>query len=557
MSQQEITHIPEVKHLRIQSRIDTKQNWYAINPVLLEREIGYEIETGQYKIGDNITPWRELPYSCNIEKGKGENTIQQKKDAENWTPNNIYVQEVISNNTPNTDGYRITTNENGDKVLVGAFGKNSTMMNGKSQTVGGKSHAEGSKNIAFENNSHAEGNETFAGGQHSHAEGNTTSSIGNSSHAEGHRTQAVLNYSHAEGDQSIAEGEASHAEGNRTHSVAYASHAEGQETKASGQYAHAEGYKAIASGDVSHAEGGETTASANCSHAEGQETEASGFASHAEGKFTHSEGMYSHAEGFHNTAHAESAHTEGQNNHAKGMASHVEGHNCIAEGDFSHAEGAYNIAEGKYSHSEGDFSHAIGPSSHTEGTGTIAKGIRQHVEGAFNKIDEENKYIHIAGNGADNDRRSNAHTLDWNGNAWFANNILSQAPDSNLNCTLSAPMYVGNFHMDWNASDILNNVWPTINLSLYDQYSEAAIEKTGTIGEIFNPNLFNITVGWDDNSIKNHFESIAEAGIQILSDGQIYIFNREVEDVDFWEQTLGVNITVYYTGGGAINVSNE
>lgn len=73
--------------------------------------------------------------------------------------------------------------------------------------------------------------------------------------------------------------------------------------------------------------------------------------------------------------------------------------------------------------------------------------------------------------------------------------------------------------MDWNASDILNNVWPIINLSLYDQYSEAVIEKTGTVGEIFNPNLFNITVGWDDNTINQHFESIAEAGIQILSDG--------------------------------------
>lgn len=36
----------ERKYLHIQSRTDTKQNWEDINPILLEREIGYEKDTG-------------------------------------------------------------------------------------------------------------------------------------------------------------------------------------------------------------------------------------------------------------------------------------------------------------------------------------------------------------------------------------------------------------------------------------------------------------------------------------------------------------------------------
>jgi hypothetical protein len=32
-------------------------------------------------------------------------------------------------------------------------------------------------------------------------------------------------------------------------------------------------------------------------------------------------------------------------------------------------------------------------------------------------------YAHIVGNGIDEERRSNAHTLDWSGNAWFAGDV--------------------------------------------------------------------------------------------------------------------------------------
>ena len=52
-----------IKQIRIQSRVDTKANWERINPILLEREIGYEKETGKYKIGDGVNTWLQLSYS--------------------------------------------------------------------------------------------------------------------------------------------------------------------------------------------------------------------------------------------------------------------------------------------------------------------------------------------------------------------------------------------------------------------------------------------------------------------------------------------------------------
>ena len=42
------------KNIRIQSRADTAEYWRDNNPVLLDREIGYEIDTGNYKIGNGI-----------------------------------------------------------------------------------------------------------------------------------------------------------------------------------------------------------------------------------------------------------------------------------------------------------------------------------------------------------------------------------------------------------------------------------------------------------------------------------------------------------------------
>lgn len=115
---------------------------------------------------------------------------------------------------------------------------------------------------------------------------------------------------------------------------------------------------------------------------------------------------------------------EGSFTTASGDSSHTEGGSTTASGDKSHAEGSGTIASGSASHAEGYDTEASGYYSHAEGGSTIAKGMYQHAQGKFNIADDT--LAHIVGNGhfqAGVYIRSNAHTLDWEGNAWYAGDV--------------------------------------------------------------------------------------------------------------------------------------
>lgn len=78
---------------------------------------------------------------------------------------------------------------------------------------------------------------------------------------------------------------------------------------------------------------------------------------------------------------------------------------------------------GEYSSTEGCQNTASGVYSHAEGYCTIADSEAQHVQGKFNLPDGDGVYTHIVGNGTSDGARSNAHTLDTQGNAWFAGDV--------------------------------------------------------------------------------------------------------------------------------------
>ena len=109
-----------------------------------------------------------------------------------------------------------------------------------------------------------------------------------------------------------------------------------------------------------------------------------------------------------------------------GKYSFSNGNRVTASGDYSHAEGERTMASGEASHAEGDNTVASGDYSHAEGNSTISSSENQHVQGKYNIEDKDNKYAHIVGNGSNNSTRSNAHTLDWNGNAWFAGKLTQE-----------------------------------------------------------------------------------------------------------------------------------
>lgn len=269
----------------------------------------------------------------------------------------------------------------------------------------------------------------------------------------GSNSMALGEYSQATGDNSLAVGSGAKALGDY-------SHAEGSYTTASGHTSHVEGSFSRASGTVSHAECDQTLASGNSSHAEGVKTTSLGTGSHAEGisiststsvihdlssstsnddiltawnnkQFSLAKGDSSHVEGINNLALGDYSHVEGSYSIGIGVASHVEGLGSRAEGGYSHAEGNGTTAMGMCSHAEGDSTTASGDDSHAEGRGTKASSENQHVQGKYNIEDTENKYAHIVGNGKYNynteeEVRSNAHTLDWNGNGWFAGKLTQE-----------------------------------------------------------------------------------------------------------------------------------
>lgn len=158
----------------------------------------------------------------------------------------------------------------------------------------------------------------------------------------------------------------------------------------------------VASGDYSHAEGYLTSASGDSSHAEGSYTKASGSDSHAEGAATKASGNDSHAEGYYASATGFSSHAEGNNTTASGAQSHAEGNGTTASGTNSHAEGIYTTANHKSQHVFGE-SNILDPST--------------------NQATARGNYVEIVGNGTNAVNRSNARTLDWNGNEVLAGGL--------------------------------------------------------------------------------------------------------------------------------------
>ena len=193
------------------------------------------------------------------------------------------------------------------------------------------------------------------------------------------------------------------------------------------------GYKNTASNDFTFAMGIQTTASAP--------------GAHAEGGLTVANASYSHAEGF------KSAST--------GEYSHVEGIVCESSGQGSHAEGYYTVASGQRSHSEGCF--------------TEAASQYQHVQGKYNVVDSNGVYAHIVGNGTGKNNRHNAHTLDWQGNAWYSGK-LSQEGTPTDDKDLVTKKYV-----DDNMKTAINDVKGDLGT---DELTTTAKDLRGAVNEL-------------------------------------------------------------------------
>lgn len=109
-----------------------------------------------------------------------------------------------------------------------------------------------------------------------------------------------------------------------------------------------------------------------------------------------------------------------------------------ANGVGALAAGSGNVAFGAFSTAFGRLTTANTACTMTAGWGTNALGARSFVSGRYNVIDTsaadsygQRKFAVIVGNGMADDARSNAATLDWDGNAVFAGKATVGAAPAN------------------------------------------------------------------------------------------------------------------------------
>ena len=203
---------------------------------------------------------------------------------------------------------------------------------------------------------------------------------------------------------------------------------QGDGTTATGQNAHAEGTGSEAKGSGAHAEGLFTVASGYGSHAEGANTEATGDYSHAEGSVTVANRLGMHAEGKYNlydSAKYVDVVTSSRENFWNNMY-------AASEYTFDADTGYYTLVNASLkSEAVIGLYHATSY-QYKNGTITILKKPISLISGTNYNIERHNsnlaanakgKYVHVVGNG-DSSARSNAYTLDWDGNGWFAGDVF-------------------------------------------------------------------------------------------------------------------------------------
>lgn len=184
------------------------------------------------------------------------------------------------------------------------------------------------------------------------------------------------------------------------------------------------------------------------------------------------------------------SHAEGSNTIASGVGSHAEGSSTTASNYYSHAEGDSTTASAYCSHAEGNCTTASGENSHAEGASTIASSQNQHVQGKYNIEDLNGTYAHIVGNGEDG-KNSNAHTLDWQGNAWYSGK-LSQEGTPTEDKDLVTKKYVDDNKEYINYNDkLINDKITTLHISRNPVSCSTEINKK-PLCELF-PELLNMT----------------------------------------------------------------
>lgn len=332
------------------------------------------------------------------------------------------------------------------------------------------SHSEGYETLAQDVYTHAEGYKTQAYGDASHSEGWNTIVKENYGHAEGYKTQAIQTASHSEGYETKANGKYSHSEGYKTKALADGAHAEGYYNLTNSAYTHIEGYN----NEIIDSQDGTGIYASSGAHIEGQNHTVLGKGAHVEGLGT---STYFSAKFINGTQFTITLNTHKDyfdknlfiyqyitfKNNAENKKYKIKSvvlskptedplatytleedtgytnttktiyfWNPLIYGDGIHVEGAATFGRGTGAHIEGQGTWGIGNGTHIQGRFNDFDLIQDYGLGGYQYTTNASNYAHVVGNGTAMDKRSNAHTLDWDGNAWYAGRIKAEGIDFNM-----------------------------------------------------------------------------------------------------------------------------
>ena len=268
-----------------------------------------------------------------------------------------------------------------------------------------------------------------------------------------------------------------------------------------------------------------------------------------------------------------------------------------ASGKHSHAEGYGTTASGNASHSEGSSTTASGWTSHVEGSGTIANHAYQHVFGEYNIGDtstaastERGNFIEIVGNGTASNSRSNARTLDWEGNETISGYLCSKSSvidASKANNNVSSALYPSTFDIRDSANRIISRQEIIVDpsgdiggywwLKNYDTNGNAVakkgivmwVNKSGTMTyNISDPDNFRSAISAASSSHTHSADDITSGTLPISRGGTgsgdrktalnnlLSIASNptttSTDTTDYWGSTLGSGV-YWYGQTGLLN----
>ena len=248
-------------------------------------------------------------------------------------------------------------------------------------------------------------------------------------------------------------------------------------------------------------------------------------------------------------------------NKAYSKYSHVEGNKNISYSIGGHVEGAKNIAGLEetindllyaYAHAEGLETNAIGQAAHSEGIGTIANGEAQHVQGKYNKMDRNQAFI--IGNGTNDNNRSNALTVDWNGNMNINNlnvNDIKVGSYNSLTTELSDIKSkidaLNKLIIEDDAEDSQQNALLHELVESYNQLSKILKENDGSISDLIDQLNFN--TGYLQTYITDITQDITDDLQKGISYNTEYI-NESVS-------TISYNLEIIYDTIDKIALNNK